>query len=144
MRLTYRVVSMVAKWEGVVEEEEEEEPPLPMALLLTLARSTGEPESIQPATAAASGASKAREGVLMIGGSPGRARWGEIRSSVGWCRDRWRGESGRKVFAKLSSYSKGTLILTEPGGERFRTQENNLSKDDRKWLADQKTLRGIE
>lgn len=56
----------------------------------------------------------------------------------------WRGESGRKVFAKLSSYSKGTLILIEPGGERFRTQENNLSKDDRKWLADQKTLRGIE
>ncbi len=56
----------------------------------------------------------------------------------------WRGQSGRKVFAKLFSYSKGTLILIEPGGERFRTQENNLSKDDRKWLADQKTLRGIE
>lgn len=56
----------------------------------------------------------------------------------------WRGESGRKVFAKLHHYSKGTLVLIEPGGERFRTQENNLSKEDRKWLADQKTLRGIE
>ena len=56
----------------------------------------------------------------------------------------WRGGSGRKVFAKLASYSKGTLILIEPGGERFRTQENNLSKEDRKWLADQKALRGIE
>lgn len=56
----------------------------------------------------------------------------------------WRGQSGRKVFAKLLQYSKGTLILIEPGGERFRTQENNLSKDDRKWLDDQKTLRGIE
>jgi thioredoxin-related protein len=56
----------------------------------------------------------------------------------------WRGESGRKVFAKLLSYSKGTLILIEPGGERFRTQENNLSKDDRKWLEDQKALRGIQ
>jgi hypothetical protein len=56
----------------------------------------------------------------------------------------WRGQSGRKVFAKLLHYSKGTLILIEPGGERFRTQENNLSKDDQKWLDDQKTLRGIE
>ena len=56
----------------------------------------------------------------------------------------WRGVSGRKVFGKLFSYSKGTLILIEPGGERFRTQENNLSKEDRKWLADQKELRGIE
>ncbi|MFM2197703.1 MAG: hypothetical protein RLZZ505_1135 [Verrucomicrobiota bacterium] len=56
----------------------------------------------------------------------------------------WHGESGRKVFAKLLSYSKGTLILIEPGGERFRTQENNLSKDDRKWLEEQKALRGIE
>jgi thioredoxin-related protein len=56
----------------------------------------------------------------------------------------WRGASGRKVFAKLFSYSKGTLILIEPGGERFRTQEDNLSKDDRKWLDEQKALRGIE
>lgn len=56
----------------------------------------------------------------------------------------WRGESGRKVFAKLLSYSKGTLILIEPGGERFRTREENLSKDDRKWIEEQKALRGIE
>jgi len=56
----------------------------------------------------------------------------------------WRGKGGRKVFAKLASYSKGTLILIEPGGERFRTQEKNLSTDDKKWLADQKALRGIE
>lgn len=56
----------------------------------------------------------------------------------------WRGQSGRKVFAKLVSYSKGTLILIEPGGERFRTSENNLSQDDRKWLAEQKALRGIQ
>lgn len=56
----------------------------------------------------------------------------------------WQGGSGRKVFAKLVSYSKGTLILIEPGGERFRTQEDNLSKDDNKWIAEQKALRGIE
>jgi hypothetical protein len=56
----------------------------------------------------------------------------------------WQGKGGRKVFAKLASYSKGTLILIEPGGERFRTREENLSKDDRKWIDEQKALRGIE
>jgi len=56
----------------------------------------------------------------------------------------WKGKGGRKVFAKLVSYSKGTLILIEPGGERFRTHEDNLSADDRKWIEDQKALRGIE
>jgi thioredoxin-related protein len=69
-------------------------------------------------------------------------KWRKDLESKGY-RD-WRGESGRKVFAKLASYSKGTLILIEPGGERFRTQEKNLSSDDKKWLADQKALRGIE
>lgn len=56
----------------------------------------------------------------------------------------WQGKGGRKVFAKLASYSKGTLILIEPGGERFRTREENLSKEDRKWIEQQKALRGIE
>lgn len=56
----------------------------------------------------------------------------------------WRGECGRKVFAKLLSYSKGTLILIEPGGERFRTMQESLSQDDRKWIEDQKALRGFE
>lgn len=56
----------------------------------------------------------------------------------------WRGAGGRKVFAKLVSYSKGTLILIEPGGERYRTSESRLSKEDREWIKDQKALRGIE
>lgn len=56
----------------------------------------------------------------------------------------WQGQKGRKVFAKLVSYSKGTLVLIEPGGERYRTDESKLSKDDRKWISDQKTLRGIQ
>lgn len=56
----------------------------------------------------------------------------------------WRGKGGREVFAKLVSYSEGALVLIEPGGERFRTQETNLSKDDRKWIDEQKALRGIE
>ena len=56
----------------------------------------------------------------------------------------WRGAGGRKVFAKLASYSKGTLVLIEPGGERYRTTESKLSEEDRKWIADQKALRGIQ
>lgn len=56
----------------------------------------------------------------------------------------WRGTGGRKVFAKLVSYSKGTLVLIEPGGERYRTEESKLSKEDRQWIADQKALRGIQ
>lgn len=56
----------------------------------------------------------------------------------------WRGASGRKVFAKLVSYSKGTLVLIEPGGERYRTEESKLSTGDRKWISEQKTMRGIE
>ncbi len=56
----------------------------------------------------------------------------------------WRGSGGKKVFARLDSYSKGTLFLIEPGGERYKTDESSLSKDDRKWIADQKAMRGIE
>ncbi len=56
----------------------------------------------------------------------------------------WEGQQGRKVFAKLANYSKGTLVLIEPGGERYKTTEGKLSSKDKKWIADQKDLRGIE
>jgi len=56
----------------------------------------------------------------------------------------WEGKRGRKVFAKLISYSKGTLIMVEPGGERYKTHESRLSKDDSKWIENQKALRGIQ
>jgi len=56
----------------------------------------------------------------------------------------WEGKSGREVFAKLVSYSKGTLILIEPGGERYKTNESKLSNSDRRWIEDQKALRGIQ
>ncbi len=56
----------------------------------------------------------------------------------------WEGKRGRKVFAKLVSYSEGKLILIEPGGERYRTDESNLSRKDRKWIEEQKALRGIQ
>lgn len=56
----------------------------------------------------------------------------------------WQGSNGREVFAKLLTYSKGELLLIEPGGERYKTNESRLSKKDRKWIAEQKSLRGIE
>lgn len=56
----------------------------------------------------------------------------------------WEGKRGKKVFAKLVSYSKGTLILIEPGGERYKTSESRLSKDDMKWIDEQKNQRGIQ
>jgi thioredoxin-related protein len=56
----------------------------------------------------------------------------------------WEGKRGRKVFAKLVSYSDGKLVLIEPGGERYRTDETSLSGQDRKWIEEQKAMRGIE
>jgi thioredoxin-related protein len=56
----------------------------------------------------------------------------------------WSDKQGRKTFAKLTSYHEGTLILIQPDGTRARTSEDKLSDADRKWIADQKKLRGIE
>jgi thioredoxin-related protein len=55
----------------------------------------------------------------------------------------WRDRSERKVFARLVSYSKGTLILIEPDGTRSRTHEKQLSDEDREWIEQQKKLRGL-
>ena len=55
----------------------------------------------------------------------------------------WHDRKDRKVFAKLTAYANGTLILIEPDGTRCRTHENQLSDPDRNWLADQKKLRGL-
>jgi thioredoxin-related protein len=56
----------------------------------------------------------------------------------------WSDKKGRKFFAKLAAYSKGTLILIEPDGSRARTYEDKLSDEDRKWIEEQKRLRGIQ
>lgn len=56
----------------------------------------------------------------------------------------WKGKGSRKVFAKLISYSEGTLVLVEPGGERYRTHESRLSSADKKWIDQQKAMRGIQ
>jgi len=56
----------------------------------------------------------------------------------------WSDRRGRKIFARLISYSKGTLILIEPHGIRAKTQETRLSDTDRAWITEQKKIRNIE
>ena len=56
----------------------------------------------------------------------------------------WQDRKERKVFARLISYSKGTLIFIEPDGTRSRTQEVNLSDKDRGWISEQKKLRKLQ
>lgn len=56
----------------------------------------------------------------------------------------WQDRKGRKVFAKLTGYAKGTLTLVEPDGTRSRTHERKLSDDDRAWIDEQKRLRGLQ
>jgi thioredoxin-related protein len=56
----------------------------------------------------------------------------------------WQDRRGRKVFAKLTSYSQGTLTFIEPDGTRSRTQEDNLSDADRTWIAEQKKIRNLQ
>ncbi len=56
----------------------------------------------------------------------------------------WQDRKDRKLFAKLTAYSKGTLVLIQPDGTRCRTQEGNLSDKDRAWVAEQKKIRNIQ
>lgn len=55
----------------------------------------------------------------------------------------WSDRKGRKVFAKLTGYSNGTLTLIQPDGTRCKTQESRLSGADQDWIAEQKKLRGL-
>jgi thioredoxin-related protein len=55
----------------------------------------------------------------------------------------WQDRRDRKVFAKLTSYSKGHLTFIEPDGTRSQTLETHLSDNDKAWLAEQKKLRNI-
>lgn len=56
----------------------------------------------------------------------------------------WQDRGGRKVFAKLASYSKGQLVFVEPDGTRSKTREERLSDADREWIAAQKKLRNLQ
>lgn len=55
----------------------------------------------------------------------------------------WQDTKGRKVFARLISYSKGELVLVEPDGFQSKTHENRLSDTDKAWIKQQKEIRGI-
>lgn len=54
----------------------------------------------------------------------------------------WNDNKGRTVFAKLSRYSGGEMILVEPDGKRLKALEKNLSSSDRAWIAEEKAKRG--
>ena len=56
----------------------------------------------------------------------------------------WQDRKQRKIFARLTSYSKGTLTFIEPDGTRSRTLEETLSDKDRAWITEQKKLRNIQ
>ncbi len=56
----------------------------------------------------------------------------------------WQDRKGRKIFAKLVSYSKGTLVMIEPDGGRAQTKEISLCDNDRQWIAEQKKIRNIQ
>jgi thioredoxin-related protein len=85
--------------------------------------------------------------------------WGQIKFNVGvgntqytaWLKSMeklgfrvWQDRQNRKVVAKLLHYSKGQLVMIEPDGNRFRTDENKLCADDQAWIAQEKQKRGIE
>jgi len=55
----------------------------------------------------------------------------------------WSDRKERKVFAKLTGYSNGTLTLIEPDGTRCKTHESKLSDKDQQWITEQKKLRGL-
>jgi len=55
----------------------------------------------------------------------------------------WQDRRERKIFAKLVSYANGELVLIDPDGSRFRTQEAKLCDRDQEWLAAQKKLRNM-
>lgn len=54
---------------------------------------------------------------------------------------RWQGKNQQKILAKLVSYQSGDLVLIAPNGVRYRTNEKNISAEDRQWIADRKEQR---
>lgn len=55
----------------------------------------------------------------------------------------WSDRAGRKVMAKLLSYRQGRLLLTEPDGNRFVTEESKLSDADQAWVLAERKKRGL-
>ena len=83
-------------------------------------------------------------GLLKQGDVVASKRYAEWRSGLEKKGYReWQDRSGRKVFAKLLSYSEGKLLLVEPDGLRSQTTEGRLSDADREWIKQQKAMRGM-
>jgi len=57
---------------------------------------------------------------------------------------RWHDKQDRTLVARLISYHKGEMIMVEPDGNRFRTKETSLSREDQDWIAAEKKKRGIQ
>ncbi|HCQ38603.1 MAG TPA: hypothetical protein DIV39_05570, partial [Verrucomicrobiales bacterium] len=53
----------------------------------------------------------------------------------------WADQQGRKVFARLTRYKSGQLILVEPDGRKIRASESRLSDADRTWIAAERAKR---
>ncbi|MCW1883324.1 thioredoxin family protein [Luteolibacter flavescens] len=85
--------------------------------------------------------------------------WGQLKQAVALAKERqeswkeslakkgyrdWSNDSGKVIFAKLSAYRDGKMILVEPDGQRVRTNEKSLSAGDRVWIQQQKERRGIQ
>lgn len=56
---------------------------------------------------------------------------------------RWSDKQGRTLVARLVSYYRGEMVMVEPDGNRFRTKESNVSREDQEWIAAEKKKRGI-
>jgi len=83
-------------------------------------------------------------GLLKQGDTVAQKRYGEWRAGLEKKGYReWADRSGRKVFAKLLSYSDGKLLLVEPDGVRSKTVESRLSDADQEWIRQQKAARGL-
>jgi hypothetical protein len=85
--------------------------------------------------------------------------WGQLKhsSSVGkeeyavWMKKlekqgfrRWTDRHDRTLVARLISYDKGSMVMVEPDGNRFRTKESQLCDADQTWIMEEKKKRGIQ
>lgn len=82
---------------------------------------------------------KMKNAVLTI--EHNRGVWEKKMAAKGY--RRWTGKNGEVVFAKLTRYRNGYLLLTEPDGHQIKTSQKDLSKDDRGWIVSEKKKRGL-
>lgn len=50
----------------------------------------------------------------------------------------WHSNTGKAVFAKITSYSKKSIGLVEPDGRKSRVPMRQLSMEDQRWIEEQK------